>query len=107
MIGVLTRAPLLQAKDMHEAHDEPADIARWLIAEARLSLDPVALVTGFCERLVAHGVPLWRLRAGQQLANPLASAWGVIWTRDGSGTHEYLVARTTLATGAYQGRVRP
>ena len=48
-------------------------------------------------------MPLWRLRAGQRLANPLASAWGVIWTRDGSDTHEYLVPRTMLSTGAYYG----
>ena len=48
-------------------------------------------------------MPLWRLRAGQRLANPLASAWGVIWTRDGSNTHEYLVPRTMLSTGAYYG----
>jgi adenylate cyclase len=88
---------------MREAHDELGDIAKWLIGEARLSLDPVALVTGFCERLTGQGVPLWRLRAGQALANPLASAWGVIWTRDGSGTHEYLVQRTLLSTGAYHG----
>jgi adenylate cyclase len=103
MIGFLTWGPLRNKKDMDQAQDEPADIARWLIAQARISLDPVALITGFCERLVAHGVPLWRLRAGQRLANPLASAWGVIWTRDGSGTHDYLVPRTTLSTGAYYG----
>jgi adenylate cyclase len=103
MIGFLTWGPLRKKKDMDEAQDEPADIARWLIAQARISLDPLALITGFCERLVAHGVPLWRLRAGQRLANPLASAWGIIWTRDGSGTHEYLVPRTTLSTGAYYG----
>ena len=83
--------------------DGTDEIARWLIADARLSLDPVGLITGFCERLVAHGVPLWRLRAGQRLANPLASAWGVIWTRDGAGTHEYLVPRTMLSTGSYYG----
>ena len=48
-------------------------------------------------------MPLWRLRAGQRLANPLASAWGVIWTRDGTDTHEYVVPRTTLSTAAYYG----
>jgi adenylate cyclase len=88
---------------MHEAHDgELAAISRWLIAEARLSLDPVALISGFCERLTGLGVPLWRLRAGQRLANPLAAAWGVIWTR-GASAYEYLVARTTLATEAFHG----
>jgi adenylate cyclase len=80
-----------------------AEIARWLIGEGRLTCAPLELIDGFCRRLVALGVPLWRLRAGQLLANPLASAWGVIWTRDGSDTHEYVVARTTLSTGAYYG----
>jgi adenylate cyclase len=87
---------------MDEAQGEPADISRWLIAQARVSLDPLALITGFCERLVAHGVPLWRLRAGQRLANPLASAWGVIWTRN-ANAYEYVVARTMLSTDAYHG----
>ena len=88
---------------MTDQTGEAAEIARWLIAEARLSLAPLELIDRFCRRLVALGVPLWRLRAGQRLANPLASAWGVIWTRDGSDTHEYVVPRTTLSTGAYHG----
>jgi adenylate cyclase len=85
---------------MHEAHDdEPAAISRWLIAEgtALPGSDRAD------HRLIRRGVPLSRLRAGQRLANPLASAWGVIWTRDGSGTREYLVPRTTLSTDAYHG----
>ncbi|MGH6884902.1 MAG: adenylate/guanylate cyclase domain-containing protein, partial [Geminicoccales bacterium] len=53
-------------------------IARWLIGDARLTLEPLPLIDGFCRRLIKLGVPLWRLRAGQRLANPLASAWGVI-----------------------------
>jgi hypothetical protein len=72
-----------------------AEIARWLIGEARVTCTPLELIDGFCRRLVERAVPLWRLRAGQRLANPLASAWGVIWTRDGSGTHEYVVPRAT------------
>jgi adenylate cyclase len=88
---------------MDQAHDDGrAEISRWLIADARVSLDPVELIAGFCERLTERGVPLGRLRAGQQLANPLASAWGVIWTR-AAGAHEYLVARTTLSTDAFYG----
>ena len=87
----------------HPDDDRVAELARWLIAEARLSLAPLELIDRFCRQLIELGVPLWRLRAGQRLANPLASAWGVIWTRDGSDTHEYVVARTTLSTGAYYG----
>jgi adenylate cyclase len=87
----------------HPDDDRVAELARWLIAEARLSLAPLELIDRFCRQLVEFGVPLWRLRAGQQLANPLASAWGIIWTRDGSDTHEYVVSRATLSTGAYHG----
>ena len=59
--------------------DQPADesraiaaIASWLIADARLRCAPLELIEGFCQRLLALGVPLGRLRAGQALANPLA-----------------------------------
>jgi hypothetical protein len=91
----------LQARIMvDEPERTAAEIARWLIADARVSLAPLELIDRFCRQLVGLCVPLWRLRAGQRLANPLASAWGVIWTRDGSDTHEYVVPRTTLSTGA-------
>jgi adenylate cyclase len=83
--------------------DRTGEIVQWLIAEARLSLAPPELIDRFCHWLVDLGVPLWRLRAGQRLANPLAGAWGVIWTRDGSHAHEYTVPRTMLSTSAYYG----
>jgi adenylate cyclase len=83
--------------------DEIEALAGWLIGPARLGLAPVALIDGFCRRLLEQGVPLWRLRAGQAIANPLASAWGVIWTREGSGTHEYTVPAAMLRTTAYFG----
>ena len=95
--------------DADSADRASAEIARWLIGEGRLASAPLELIDGFCRRLVERGVPLWRLRAGQRLAKPLASAWGVMWTRDGSDTHEYLLkrgnqlqadrARTTFARG--------
>jgi adenylate cyclase len=78
-------------------------IADWLIGEGRLIGQPRPLIEGFCRRLVAAGIPVWRLRAGQRLANPLLSAWGVVWTRDGSGDQEYVITRDTLGTGAYFG----
>ncbi len=78
-------------------------IAEWLIGEGRLIGEARPLIDGFCRRLLAAGIPLWRLRAGQRLANPLLSAWGVIWTRDGSGDEEYVIARDTLGTSAYFG----
>ena len=54
----------------HQSDDDRiAGVARWLIAEARLSLAPLGLIDRFCHKLVEFGVPLWRLRAGQRLAN--------------------------------------
>jgi adenylate cyclase len=87
-----------------ESVEQTADeIARWLIEEARLTSAPLDLIDGFCRRLVDRGVSLWRLCAEQRLANPLASAWGMIWTRDDSDTHEYLVPPIMLSMGAYYG----
>jgi adenylate cyclase len=84
-------------------YDRIAEVARWLIGEARLSLAPLEPIDRFCHQLVELGLPLWRLSAGQRLANPLASAWGVIWTRDGSDTHEYVVPGPHSRTGVYYG----
>ena len=69
-----------------------ADIQSWLIGPARMTCSPEDIARGLAERLLAVGVPLWRLRMGQSVANPLISAWGVIWTRDG-GPQAYSVQR--------------
>jgi hypothetical protein len=52
------------------ADEDVAEITSWLIGSARLSAPPLALIEGFCRRLLALGVPLWRLRAGQAIAWP-------------------------------------
>ena len=77
-------------------------IVEWLIGPARQGARPEEIVGGLAERLVEAGVPLLRVRIGQQVANPLISAWGVIWSR-GSGPETYTVPRGMLATGSYQG----
>jgi adenylate cyclase len=78
------------------------ELAKWLVGPARVALTPSDTVAQYCERLVAAGVPLWRVRVGQRLLNPLISAWGVIWVR-GSGAEEYTVPRSVLATDSYTG----
>ena len=77
------------------------DLSEWLIGPGRLSGDGVAIGEGYARRLVAAGVPLSRARFGQRLANPLLSAWGVIWTP--RETTEYTVTRATLETGSWEG----
>jgi adenylate cyclase len=78
------------------------ELAKWLVGPARVALTPSNIVAQHCERLVTAGIPLWRVRVGQRLLNPLISAWGVIWVR-GSGAEEYTVRRSVLATGSYTG----
>jgi adenylate cyclase len=79
-----------------------AQITAWLIGPARRSCTPVEIVNGLVERLVATGIPLWRVRIAQQVANPLIGAWGVMWTRQG-GTELYTVPRGVLQTNAFYG----
>ncbi|TCL01417.1 adenylate/guanylate cyclase [Shimia isoporae] len=74
---------------------------KWLIAEGRLIGDEIAIVKGYCQALVALGVPLARARIAQTYANPLLSAWGIIWTAE--KTHRYTVASEVLSTGAWHG----
>jgi adenylate cyclase len=78
------------------------EFATWLAGTARVALSPVEIVAQACDRLVAAGVPLWRVRVGQRLINPLIGAWGVIWMRE-TGAKEYTVPRSVLATSAFTG----
>jgi adenylate cyclase len=79
-----------------------ARITNWLIGPARQSCTPIEIVNGLVERLVGTGIPLWRARVGQQVANPLIGAWSVMWRRD-SGTELVTVARGVMQTKAFFG----
>ena len=74
----------------------------WLIGPARQEATPEEIVGGVAERLAEAGIPLLRVRIGQSVANPLISAWGVIWSRAG-GPERYTVPRGMLATASYKG----
>jgi adenylate cyclase len=79
-----------------------AEITAWLIGPARRELPPEAIVGGLVERLIAAGIPLWRMRIGQRVANPMIGAWGVTWNRS-EGVQLYTVPRSMLDTSAYHG----
>lgn len=79
-----------------------AGIVDWLIGLARQTAAPEEIVGGLAMRLVSAGIPLFRVRIGQTVANPLISAWGVIWSRSG-GSSNYTVPRGMLATDSYKG----
>ena len=77
-------------------------ITNWLIGPARRSCTPAEIVNGLVDRLVAAGIPLWRVRIAQQVANPMIGAWGIVWTRSG-GAEFYTVPRSVLQTNAFRG----
>jgi adenylate cyclase len=79
-----------------------SQITNWLIGPARRSCTPVEIVNGLVERLAGAGVPLWRVRIAQQVANPLIGAWGVMWKRN-DRTELYTVPRGVLQTNAFYG----
>lgn len=83
--------------------DVATEITDWLIGEARLMGDSVAIVDGFARRLIEAGVPLWRFRAAQRLKNPLLAAWGVIWRADLETPHIYTIRNELLQTNTWIG----
>lgn len=77
-------------------------IVNWLIGPARQRCSPEEIASGLADRLAKAGVPIWRMRIGQRVSNPLISAWGTVWTKD-MGAERYTVPRAMLATTSYIG----
>jgi adenylate cyclase len=70
----------------------PATLQDWLIAEALRGRGDVRLVQGFCERLLADGMPLFRVFIGSEVLHPTKEARALRWRR-GSTTVESDVTR--------------
>ncbi|MDJ0614494.1 MAG: adenylate/guanylate cyclase domain-containing protein [Rhizobiaceae bacterium] len=77
-------------------------LSDWLITEARFVTDGVTLVEQLGNRLTDLGVPVWRLRVAQRFANPLLSAWGVIW-RPNQPVNEYVISQAQMTTDTWIG----
>ena len=60
-----------------------AHISAWLVTEGLRGAAQTALLQGFCERLVAAGIPLQRAHATQRALHPVFGAVGFEWHRDG------------------------
>lgn len=72
--------------------DTAADIVAWTVHAGLDGLGQADLVTGYCERLIAAGVPLWRASIGADTLHPLIDAQGHRW-HAGTGVHEEFFAR--------------
>ena len=82
--------------------DTLQSISTWLIGPARRSLSPKEIVAGLASRLLDAGIPVWRVRIGQRVANPMIGAWGAVWTRGGRA-EIYTVQRGVLTTPTFHG----
>jgi adenylate cyclase len=65
------------------ATGDTANISAWLVKEGLRGATQTALLQGFCERLVAAGIPLQRAHAAQRALHPVFGAVGFDWHREG------------------------
>ena len=75
------------AKDVGAAGEVDA-IRDWIVRQALASDDLPALLSGFCERLGAAGVPLWRGHMSLATLHPMYEALGYSWRRAQGLTHD-------------------
>ena len=72
-----------------------AGIQEWALAAGLEGLSQAELVTGYCERLVAAGLPVWRASVGADTLHPLIDAQGHRWIA-GEGLRVEFFPRLTL-----------
>ena len=68
------------------ATGDGASISAWLVKEGLRGVTQTDLLQGFCERLVAAGIPLQRAHAAQRALHPVFGGVGFDWHRDGGRT---------------------
>jgi adenylate cyclase len=86
--------------------EEEAGIAGWLVDFALRSDDEAGLLGGFCDRLVAAGVPLLRVAAGSEAFHPTLDARGTRWNR-GSGVRREEYTREEAEANEEEWRQSP
>ena len=77
------------------ATDDITNISAWLVKEGLRGATQTALLQGFCERLVAAGMPLQRAHAAQRALHPVLGAVGFDWHRDGGRATQEDIARVS------------
>ena len=54
----------------------------WAVQEGLRGADARELFDGYCQRLVIHGIPLWRAHVAMETLHPQWSGYGYTWRRD-------------------------
>jgi adenylate cyclase len=67
---------------------EVAAIGEWIVQQGLASDDLPGLLSGFCERIVVLGVPLWRGHLSLATLHPMYEAIGYSWRRTQGLTHD-------------------
>jgi adenylate cyclase len=69
----------------------------WAVHEGLRGAIAYDLFDGYCQRLVIHGVPLWRAHAAMETLHPQWSGYGYTWRRDLNAIQPEQYARSDLA----------
>ncbi|MEM0948350.1 MAG: adenylate/guanylate cyclase domain-containing protein [Pseudomonadota bacterium] len=70
--------------------DATVAISNWIVQQGIDGTSPEALMEGYCARLIAAGVPMFRLHIAHRAYHPQFGAIGFNWWRDkGAGREEY------------------
>jgi adenylate cyclase len=75
----------------------------WAVREGLRGAGAYDLFDGYCQRLVIHGVPLWRGFVAMQTLHPQWSGYGYTWQRDLNAIQPQQFARSDLAEPEWLG----
>jgi len=84
-----------------------APVERWLEEKGRLIQTPAAFIEQVMARVVAAGVPVWRMYIGLQLIHPQLQAMGYLWRRGDINWIRSTSAEKTAVPGAEGLPARP
>ena len=68
----------------------------WAVREGLRGASAYDLFDGYCQRLVVHGVPLWRAHAAMETLHPQWSGYGYTWRRDLNAIQPEQYARSDM-----------
>ena len=77
-------------------------LGSWLIDSGIREADVDTVVRGFGRRLVAAGVPVYRLSLGGMVLHPLFGALDVVWTAQDDAVVNQMMPRRVVTTEAFQ-----